>query len=130
MKKIRKKIIILLLTTILILTISQTTSKPIKINTETNKPFFIASINTNGTGFCKADQEFTGTPLTILLDISYENDPDAKTTIKPLIGEEKIITGNHRVMLFFYKGQKNLPLLLSEGNCNLEGKSFFIIVEN
>lgn len=93
-------------------------------------PYFMCSINSTGNGTCNAKQDYNPYNLTILIDITYENDPNATTTIKSLLGfREKTITGSHRVLIFFFKGQTDLKVF-EEMKCKVDGKAFYVAVQN
>lgn len=94
------------------------------------EPYFLCDINSTGIGRCISNERHPSPNTTLIIDITYENDPNATTTITSLFGfREKTYTGKHRILAVYLKGEVD-ALLHGEDECIINGKAFYVAVQN
>lgn len=127
----RKKLIITTITIILILTTINIATAIPKIKTtssleETNKHFLCKRINSSGTGLCTANEPMLMFDI-YFISIDYPDDPEANTTGESYMGLiEFNITGPHRIVTFFFKGETTLNPNHPDQYCEINGKALYL----
>ncbi len=127
----KKKLIITTITIILILATINIATAIQKTKTtyleETNKHFLCTKINSSGIGVCTANEPILLFDM-YFISIDYNTEPsDANTTGESYLGlREFNVTGNHRIVTFFFKGERTLNANQPDQYCEINGKALYL----
>jgi hypothetical protein len=126
----KKKLILTTITIILLLTTINIASAIPKIKTtsyleETNKHFLCKQINSSGIGICTANEPILMFNM-YFISIDY-NDPEANTSGISYLGlREFNITGPHRIVTFFFRGDRTLNANYPDEYCEINGEALYL----